>query len=344
MKLIILSMIALYQVQSQPIYTCKKECIEYLLKFGYIQPKKENKEISEYFDTKQGIKNLQKDAGLQETGFLDENTIKLFEKPRCGVNWGNHRQKRFAIIRRWNTLKNENNETIVKWYVDTSNFHNINTEMTKDTIIGVFATSFSKWSKTALLSIIQVYNESEADIVIRFYSSNHGDNFDFDGPGKVLAHAFFPGTGLGGDAHFDIDEKWEIYDRDEATSLLSVAIHELGHSLGIDHSSVQDAIMYAWYSPQKYDLKEDDTFAINYLYGVRPQYKFGVLDPKLRIYPTSSTTSTTTTFRPFTSTPFTTPSITTKTTYRYRLDLFKRINIQNSRVFIYPKTQAKLIF
>lgn len=83
-------------------------------------------------------------------------------------------------------------------------------------------------------------------------------------PGGVLAHAFFPQNG---DAHFDDGELWVV--NKTGTDLFIVAAHEFGHSLGLDHSENDDALMapyYTGYIPN-YQLHSDDIAGIRSQYG-----------------------------------------------------------------------------
>ena len=74
----------------------------------------------------------------------------------------------------------------------------------------------------------------------------------------------------GGDVHFDNDE--EFTDRKNYGYDLSwVATHEIGHSLGLEHSYHRNAVMYPWYDSKntgkKFDLTYDDKIGIQTLYG-----------------------------------------------------------------------------
>lgn len=71
--------------------------------------------------------------------------------------------------------------------------------------------SFSIWQEASTLVFREVPRGVPVDIEVRFASGDHRDNHPFDGPGQILAHAFYPGAKLGGDVHFDADENW-VYD------------------------------------------------------------------------------------------------------------------------------------
>lgn len=88
---------------------------------------------------------------------------------------------------------------------------------------------------------------------------------------------------------------------------MEVAVHEIGHALGLGHSSVKGAIMFAWYHSYNIDdnqLPEDDRLAIQELYGARTPV-WGSYNPPARTAP-PPTTSSTTTMRPLIYTKFNT--------------------------------------
>ena len=98
---------------------------------------------------------------------------------------------------------------------------------------------------------------------------SHGDGFPFDGTGGVLAHTFYPAPPnpepIAGDMHFDDSEGWRI---GANTDLFSVALHELGHALGLGHSDNPAAVMYPYYKMQT-GLSSLDIAAIQTMYAAQ---------------------------------------------------------------------------
>jgi hypothetical protein len=112
-----------------------------------------------------------------------------------------------------------------------------------------------------------------ADLVITFTQGCHFPDVwlhpCFDGAGAILAHATIgDGSPAHNFLHFDDGQLWA----DSATAvppvfdLQTVALHELGHVLGLLHSPDIDAVMYEAYFGPLRQLSPSDIAAYHLLY------------------------------------------------------------------------------
>ena len=129
--------------------------------------------------------------------------------------------------------------------------------------------AFALWAQDTPLTFTEVSNQADADIVVGWASGDHGDGDPFDGPGDVLAHASFPNPYDDSQVflHFDDDERW-VNSESANVDLLTVAAHEIGHTLGLAHSSDPNALMYPSYRGPHRFLDTDDIEGAQSLYGV----------------------------------------------------------------------------
>jgi hypothetical protein len=131
--------------------------------------------------------------------------------------------------------------------------------------------AMSHWAQVAQVTWVQTATPTAAQTVnIMFASYDHGDGYPFDGPGGILAHTFYPAPPnpepIAGDVHFDNSESWQI---GTGTDVFSVALHELGHSLGLGHSDDPSDVMYPYYKLVS-TLNTGDIAAVQSLYAAGP--------------------------------------------------------------------------
>lgn len=128
--------------------------------------------------------------------------------------------------------------------------------------------ALAEWARVAQLRFTRSSDGTGTRTInILFGAGSHGDSYAFDGPGKVLAHTFYPAPpnpeSLAGDLHFDDDESWSI---GADVDVYSVALHELGHALGLGHSDKVGTVMYPYYR-RATSLTDEDITAIRGLYA-----------------------------------------------------------------------------
>lgn len=279
---------------------------QYFQNFGYLN----KSDFTDDFDNalESALKTYQLNFNLNSTGQLDDITLKQILQPRCGVadivngtttmNSGKPQANspapspgkshvttkiHLGVVAHYSFFPgsprwvSKNNELIYAFLPQNQ---------LDDSVKAVFATAFDRWSEVTPLTFIETPSYSKADIKIGFFSRDHGDGEPFDGILGTLGHAFSPPSGH---LHLDGDENWVINGEilrsaaEDAVDLESVVVHEIGHLLGLGHSSIENAIMFPSISSgiRRVELAGDDIEGIQALYGSGPDYN-GSPNPTLQ--------------------------------------------------------------
>ncbi|KAL5725299.1 neutrophil collagenase [Ranunculus cassubicifolius] len=248
---------------------------QYLKKFGYLDQANSD-EFDDFLES--AIKTYQLNYNLNSTGILDAATLRKMSMPRCGVpdvvngtttmRSGKKRQNHtgsstFHTVSHYSFFPNlpkwPNSKTHLTWAVDI-------TSANKAVLSPILTRAFTRWSSVTQFTFEEITDYTVSDLTIGVHTGDHGDGSPFDGPSGTLAHAFAP---VNGRLHFDGDETWADGIVVGAFDLQTVSLHEIGHLLGLSHSSVEGAIMYPSIpSGYRGDLQGDDVQGIKALYNL----------------------------------------------------------------------------
>ncbi|KAL4643668.1 hypothetical protein ACB092_02G108700 [Castanea dentata] len=253
----------------------------YLEKFGYLSYNHSKNQTHTNDDDSDellvsAIKTYQLNHHLNATGIMDANTVSTMMKPRClvaditnGTNWMSSRKKkhhhRHGSFHTHFPFSDGNR----KWTTSDLTYGFL--PSTPAEAMNPIANAFKTWASNSHFTFSQAQDYTNANIKVSFERGDHGDGSPFDGPNSpgvdnTVAHAFRPTDGR---LHFDADNQWSVGAVPGAMDYETVALHEIGHLLGLGHSSVQGSVMWPAIDTgaTAHSLQKDDIDRIKALYN-----------------------------------------------------------------------------
>ena len=146
-------------------------------------------------------------------------------------------------------------------------------------LIAEMQKAFDLWSEPTGIQFVQM--DEGGEVMIDFTDRSDANETLFDGPGGALANAT-----SGKSITFDNAEKWELVSKPHAHRKVekeeggdefwadasiflfqSVAIHEVGHLIGLGHSTNPKDVMSPYYNRSQLALTDNDKAVAKALYA-----------------------------------------------------------------------------
>ncbi|KAG8635119.1 metalloendoproteinase 3-MMP [Manihot esculenta] len=243
------------------------EVKKFLVGFGYYLNPCSTRNLNNNFDDQleSALKRYQNFFHLNITGILNFETIQKMMIPRCGV-------PDVTDITSLNQSINSNigphyafPARMPKWNKFSLTYLFLPNVPNSQDVRAAFSGAFQSWQIVSKFHFHEAAAGEIQDLHIGFYTGAHGDGHPFDGPGKVWAHSFYPRDGR---SHYDASENWTTNPAGNQVDVQSIAVHEIGHLLGLAHSQDPNAVMYPTIGSGviKRVLSPDDIGGIQTLY------------------------------------------------------------------------------
>ncbi|KAH7114595.1 carbohydrate-binding protein [Dactylonectria macrodidyma] len=238
----------------------------YLKHYGYLpcssSAPNANESVSE--ETTSALRSFQEFHNLQVDGVFGNETRTAMTASRCGlpdISPLGSNSVAFSVVGPW---KDRN----IRY-----TFGPMSMQLDTDVCMAAFERAINTWESAGVgLTFTKVENDENPEVWIEFRAANDPD---YSMVGSVLAHADFPPgysvvvNNLPLPVHFDDQEhRWVDGAVADSFDIETVALHELGHILGLAHSGVNGAVMFSSVSPnfRLRTLAEDDLNAIRNAY------------------------------------------------------------------------------
>jgi Matrixin/Putative peptidoglycan binding domain/Ricin-type beta-trefoil lectin domain-like len=232
---------------------------DFLTRFGYLAAG--SFEDNRLDDTTAGaLTRYQEFNGLATTGTFDDQTREQMTTHRCGMP-DLIDDVAFATLCAWP------NPSLTFAFEDGTN------DVAGTTEFQAVRNAFATWAAAAPLTFTETPAAQNPDVAIDWRPANDPDRSMVGG---VLAHADFPPgcsvvtNALPKPVHFDDSEHlWVVGAVSGGFDVETVALHEIGHILGLAHSDVAGSVMFPSVSSNttKRALTADDLSGIRDLYS-----------------------------------------------------------------------------
>lgn len=238
----------------------------FLVRFGYLP--EEAFQPGELDDkTSEALGKFQEFNSLPPSGGFDDATKEQMTTPRCAMPDARDGRITFTTVCKWA-------KTDLTFAFDSGT-----DDVPGDGELDAIRSAFGTWASVVPLTFSEVGQDQNPDIGIGWRPAADPD---LSMVGAILAHADFPpGCSFFGTdpvpkpVHFDETEvNWVIGATPGSFDVETVALHELGHILGLHHSTVPGAVMFASVADGTIarTLTADDIAGVQSLYGaLQPQ-------------------------------------------------------------------------